>query len=394
MLSFLCTLVLVALGNAIVCSPGYTCFEETPSRVWVIKDDGNINGPSCASVCSAALCPSGTYHSCDAQRPVLEGVSFTAVAAGLGFTCQPGDCFSNSMSQMMWASISTTSPRTCYFPANTSGTYDCNAHPGNANCWGERYSMVCPCAPSALDQSCPAQMPSKTAMAQWSPPNSPGTTCLERINYWRQRACAEGWPECPPCGLPPMTECTSCHECANSQADYDEIHGAHSSFMRCGDSNQGEGGGLTCAAVIDGFVAERQVFPDSNGQVVCRGHCGPILQPGCQSFFWGRSIKGFHTLNWGTCNVQACGAYCNDPTKTQLGGACRTDQWSFNSSFIAPPTPVPTPSVLADSPPATRLPTRTPTRTPSRTPTRVPTRLPSRLPSVRPTIRPTRKNSG
>jgi hypothetical protein len=329
-------LLLFPCANAIACAPGYTCFQESSTRVWVVKTDGNVNGPNCESECETALCPSGSFHPCDPSRTIVSGTAFNAIATGLGFSCKPGGCWgSTSGLQQMWVSISGT-VRSCYFPSNLTGTYDCNANPGNANCFGERYALVCPCAPSPLDQACRWQSPPmNTAVAKWAPS---GPTCLERINYWRQRACAEGWPECPPCGLPPMVECVACHECANSQADYDSVHGAHSSFTRCGDMSQGEGGGTNCAGVIDSFVAERQVFNDSNGQVVCRGHCGPIVEAGCQTFFWGRTVGGFHTLNWGTCNPAACSGYCNTPSKTQIGGVCRTDNWSYNPSN--PPTQV------------------------------------------------------
>ena len=39
-----------------------------------------------------------------------------------------------------------------------------------------------------------------------------------------------------------MTECVACHECANSESDYDSEFGAHSSFTRCGERSQGQGG--------------------------------------------------------------------------------------------------------------------------------------------------------
>eukprot|EP00492_Amphilonche_elongata_P004648 TRINITY_DN5002_c0_g1_i1.p1 TRINITY_DN5002_c0_g1~~TRINITY_DN5002_c0_g1_i1.p1 ORF type:complete len:109 (-),score=17.19 TRINITY_DN5002_c0_g1_i1:143-469(-) len=94
-----------------------------------------------------------------------------------------------------------------------------------------------------------------------------------------------------------MTECVDCHECANSQAEYDHHNGAHKSFKRCGDHEQGEGGGQTCANVIDAFVRERKVYPDSNGEKHCRGHCAPILAKGCQTFSWGRAKNSaFHTF--------------------------------------------------------------------------------------------------
>lgn len=69
------------------------------------------------------------------------------------------------------------------------------------------------------------------------------------------------------------------------------------------------------AAVIDSFISERQVFPDSNGQVVCRGHCGPIVAHGCNTFFWGKAkTSDFHTLNWRSCDVDKCNSYCSNPT--------------------------------------------------------------------------------
>jgi len=332
--------------HAIVCAPGYTCYAETSTRVWVVKTDGNTNGPNCAAECAVALCPSGTFHICDPSRAVLSGASFNAIATALGFSCRTGGCWASSTgSQQMWIGITNATTKTCYFPGNLAGTYDCSLDPGNANCYNERYSLVCPCTPATLEQSCPWQSPPEnTVLATW--PLSNGTSCLERINYWRKRACAEGWPECPPCGLPPMVECIGCHECTNSQADYDSTHGSHASFMRCGDLSQGEGGGANCANVIDSFVAERQVFPDSNGQVVCRGHCGPIVEAGCTTFSWGRTTGGFYTLDWGTCNQPACDGYCNDPTKTQTGGVCRDDNWSY-----VPTSPTNTPAPTAPTAP-------------------------------------------
>ena len=63
-------------------------------------------------------------------------------------------------------------------------------------------------------------------------------SCIDRVNYWRKRACDEKWIECPETGLPPMSECTCCHTCANSQAEFDSINGVHSSFTRCGEQSQ------------------------------------------------------------------------------------------------------------------------------------------------------------
>jgi hypothetical protein len=114
-----------------------------------------------------------------------------------------------------------------------------------------------------------------------------------------------------------MTECTGCNRCANSQAQYDSINGAHKSFTRCGELVQGDGGGSNCANVIDAFVSERAMV---NGTMQCQGHCGPIVAAGCQTFFFGhnpstaRSTAGTYVLNWRSCNPAACNNYCNAPT--------------------------------------------------------------------------------
>ena len=144
--------------------------------------------------------------------------------------------------------------------------------------------------------------------------NPLGKSCLERINYYRQMACAKGWDECPEGGLPPMKVQECCHKCVNSEAEYDKANGAHASFERCGEQSQGEGGGSDCAAVIDMFVAER--YQGDDGKYVCEGHCGPVLQEGCRTFSWGRSKSAnsagnfFYTLNWRTEDAADCSDYC------------------------------------------------------------------------------------
>ena len=314
----------VALGGGVSCATGYRCFPDKSSNVvWVMKTDGNVNGPSCQQVCESALGQSDTYHACDDGRPVAQRdmEAFKAIAGGLGFSCKKAECFSEAPGEgMVLVSIDTdpAGSKSCLFP--TEAKYDCKTHPGNANCFGERYSTVCPCVPKPLDQACNWTCPpTNTTTAKWK---TSGTSCLARINYWRQRACAEGWVECPPAGLPPMAECTACHQCTNSEAEFDSSNGAHASFTRCGESAQGEGGGQTCADVIDGFVSERKA--DANGVMRCEGHCGPILEPGCSSFSWGRDRdSGFHTLNWGGCNAEKCQSYCG-----QNAGACFTVETS------------------------------------------------------------------
>jgi len=192
-----------------------------------------------------------------------------------------------------------------------------------------------------LDQACEWSCPEHSApVAKWPENVETGTSCLERINYWREKACEDGWPECPPAGLPPIVECTSCHQCANTQSEYDAIHGAHASFTRCGEFVQGSGGGQNCADVIDSFVAERE---QTGG--ICTGHCGPIVKAGCNEFHWGRteepnSAGYFHyTLNWGNCGTDTCDNHCDS--------VAGTDDACFASGIDTPscsndPTSLPT----------------------------------------------------
>lgn len=305
------------VGDGVQCAAGYTCYPEPGTDVvWVMKNDGNVNGPNCKAVCENALSQSCAYHACDDGHPAEPpgSAAFTQIAAGLGFKCREGGCWSSvAPAEGLYLVSIATEPdgsKTCYFPAETK--LSCSTDPGNANCFGERYASVCPCVPKALDKACNWECgPNHTTRAVWK---TSGTSCVERINYWRKKACEDGWVECPPAGLPPMVECTACHECVNSEAEYDSMNGAHASFTRCGEFVQGEGGGETCADVIDGFVSERA--PDKDGVVRCTGHCGPIVAPGCRTFSWGKAKNsGFHTLNWDGCAADACQNYCtNNPS--------------------------------------------------------------------------------
>ncbi len=178
-----------------------------------------------------------------------------------------------------------------------------------------------------------------------SPPNYPaepsfptdgGTSgsCIDRINYWRARACEEGWSNCPASGiLPPMTECTCCNQCANAQAQYNSVNGAHSMVFNCGEFAQGEAGGDTCADAIDSFMEEIEY--DSNGIPYCPDdrHCTPIVAEGCQTFSWGVNEAGdYWSLNYNYyagCVADECNAYCNNPDS---GKEC------FEAPVFAPDT--------------------------------------------------------
>jgi len=302
-------------AGGLTCAGGYTCNDSPDSGVvWVMKDDGNVNGPTCKDVCERALSDNCEFRGCDDGREVAHPDidSFAPIAEGLGFSCREGGCWwpdapAEGLYLVSIATDETDGTKSCFFPTETA--LSCGTHPGNANCYGERYAAVCPCVPKALDQACEWECgPHHTTRSTWK---TGGTSCVERINYWRKRACEEGWVECPAAGLPPMAECTACHACVNSEAEHDSEYGAHASFKRCGERVQGEGGGATCADVIDSFISERA--PDNDGVMRCEGHCGPILSPGCQTFSWGKARdSNFHTLNWRSCNAEACETYCDE----------------------------------------------------------------------------------
>merc|ERR1719384_1349981 len=91
--SLIISLLLNIIHAQIVCEEGYTCFEDPNNDiVWVKKDAGNVNGPTCQRVCEAALINTvGIYHTCDRTRPVIHDKdSFEYIATGLNFTCNKG----------------------------------------------------------------------------------------------------------------------------------------------------------------------------------------------------------------------------------------------------------------------------------------------------------------
>jgi len=292
------------------CKEPFSCWKDNDKDiVWVMGDEIFSD---CRGTCQQALDEHSDFYVCKSDEPIdATAVELEPISTGLGFSCKAGGC-SFQPDGAVWIDRTQNCDRSCKFPLNTEGNYDCHASVGNANCFGERYTQVCPCNVKALDEACEFSCPDHSAPISKWPKDDDGTSCLESINYWRWKACFDGWPECPPAGLPPIVECTSCHQCANSQSEYDNVHGSHKSFTRCGEFVQGSGGGRTCRDVINAFVSERGEFGG-----LCKGHCGPIVAPGCTEFHWGRTLNpnnaGFYhyTLNWGNCNTNKCDAHCD-----------------------------------------------------------------------------------
>lgn len=324
---FFIVIICIAFYQCVyVCSEGYTCASDptTPGLVWVMRNAGNVNGPTCKKVCEDALLHTpNVYHACNSSaRTFRDAASFAPIASSLGFTCERGACFDGKAPGvgLQLVSIKGNLTRKCYYPEEM--TFSCTTHPGNANCFGERYSSICPCTAVPLENACTWSCPNSPATPKFPTNGATATSCIDRINYWRKRACDEGWVECPPAGLPPMTECTGCNRCANSQALYDNKHGGHKSFRRCGERVQGVGFHENCAKVIDSFISERA---NVSGVMRCQGHCGPIVKHGCQTFSFGHSdgttsppsARGTYVLNWRSCNKEVCEGYCNNPTSNE-----------------------------------------------------------------------------
>jgi len=361
------------------CNDPYTCWkDEVADIVWVMGGD---IFEDCKSSCERALDEYPDFYACKSDQPIhTDANSFEPISTGMGFSCIGNGC-DFEPSGGLWIDRTDNCERTCAFPTS-DGVYDCNHKVGNANCFSERYTLPCPCNIKLLDEACEWSCPDHSApVAPW-PENEEGTSCLERVNYWRKIACEEGWPECPPAGLPPYVECTSCHECANTQSEYDAIFGSHASFTRCGEMSQGSGGGRTCADVIDAFVSERE---DTDG--FCQGHCGPIVSPGCNTFHWGRTEEpngaGFYhfTLNWGNCNTGKCDAHCESVEGTDeacFPSGIDTPGCGPSTSPTLPPTPSSStsPSSVISSAP-TKNPTLPPTSATSSPPTKYPTMMPT-----------------
>ena len=382
------------------CNEGFTCWKDESSEiVWTIGGDYT---KSCKFTCQNAHSASTDFYSCKSDEPPRRNENeLQPISDGMGFNCESNVCDwggSPNLGQMMVSANGDDCDRTCLLP-NSDDYLKCNEPIGQANCLGERYTLVCPCHTVPLDESCEWSCPDHSApVAKWPENMETGTSCLERINYWRKRACNEGWHECPPGGLPPIVECTSCHKCANTQSEYDVIFGSHSSFTRCGESDQGSGGGPNCAALIDGFIAERDLL--FNGK--CLGHCAPILYPGCTEFHWGRTKETneaghyHYTLNWGSCDTDTCNSYCDSVEGTDDDCfSSGVETLSCHDGPTDPPSVVPTddPSIAASTKAPTVAPTDEPSIDPSKAPTKAPTDEPSNDPTMAPTKAPTEEPS-
>ena len=266
-------LLFVGIAIGLECEEGYDCYTDpTTNVVWVRKHTASSSGPTCKQVCEQSLFNNNEFYTCDITQQLYHNYdSFKSIADGLNFTCKTGNCGGTTGAKQIRVSrgLATGDEKECFFPRDDiTGTFSCDSHPGNANCFGRRYTLICPCVSKPLHQACswttPPYYPVEFGL-DWGErgANVNNASCLDRINWWRKKACDEGWPECPKQvsnilpyiisyinptmlilykGLPPMTECICGHRCANSQSEYDRQFGAHKSFKRCAIANsQGSG---------------------------------------------------------------------------------------------------------------------------------------------------------
>eukprot|EP01084_Bolivina_argentea_P087734 158459_1 len=146
---FILCLILPVFHTQLACQMGYTCYEDISRLViWVKKDDGNIHSPTCKKVCEDALL--NINSTCISnQPPIFDIPSFSDIATGLNFSCLSGDCW-NGISPTEAAGLMLVTynipNEKCYFPApDYNQSLSCTTVPGNSNCFGDRFSIICPC---------------------------------------------------------------------------------------------------------------------------------------------------------------------------------------------------------------------------------------------------------
>lgn len=153
------------------CADGYTCYEDTSTTglVWA-KQDAIQLWASCEDVCADAL--GGDYACRSGVTSFTSDVDFSTVADGMGLNCDSGNyqCWGGSSfpeaSGLMLVTAGTDATKNCYYP--TEATLSCTQMPKGGNCFGERYSVICPCengstpSPSAQTTDAPTDAPTAT----------------------------------------------------------------------------------------------------------------------------------------------------------------------------------------------------------------------------------------
>ena len=178
-------LLLPRIYSQLMCSDGYSCYED-PNQdiIWVSRHEYVTYGPHCTNQCQEALVNMDTYYACDHEQPVMyDRDSFADIASGLGFTCQSGSCWDgNSPAEaegVILVSSGSGSRKKCYFPPETyNNAWSCTSTPDNANCFGDRFSLICPCTPKALDEACVWNSPpNQPSPANWGDPEGINACC-------------------------------------------------------------------------------------------------------------------------------------------------------------------------------------------------------------------------
>ena len=342
------------------CADGFTCWDDGAGTIWVKRDAG-ARGWSCAATCEHALCGTGDFHVCDHNRVLPRTLDeFEPIYTGLGVECREHTCpWYIAHAAAIQHNNGAGSKPMCPLPdSDEHAKVDCFKDMGNANCASARYSFACPCIARELENACfwPDTSAIQPTIAAWPTEEEVDEGgCLARVNYWRKRACDEGWPECPPCGLPPMSECVGCHECMNTKADtnfdsFDAGTGYHASNGRCGGSNENNGGGsqASCGAWIDNFLR--------NAEGNCHTHCNQFLAEGCTTMKWGKKPdNNRHTLQFYNCNEETCSDYCDSPNPEypcyRVANSPPPPP-STTAVFPAPSPPSPPSSPSSPSPPS------------------------------------------
>lgn len=120
------------------------CHHDSSSGILWVTGLGGPWAQTCNEVCGLAGATQTSYH-CDSSVRIS---SYSEVSELLhefgGFECQPGNCFDGKSPAEFNGAVYSLASNRCYFP-DGSKEYSCDAKCGNANCFGDRFSQMCPC---------------------------------------------------------------------------------------------------------------------------------------------------------------------------------------------------------------------------------------------------------
>lgn len=136
------------------------CHHDSSSGIlWAT----GLEGPTCEQTCNLAGAKQTSYQ-CDSSTKIS---SYGDVSELLhefgGFECQPGNCWDGHSPVEFNGAVFSLSSKKCYYP-DSSKAYGCDEKLGNANCFGDRFSQLCPCKSEAAQGSDSTPAPAPEAL--------------------------------------------------------------------------------------------------------------------------------------------------------------------------------------------------------------------------------------